>query len=113
MVHTIHKIKFIASGSSGEVSGIFVLPAKPKFFLIFAHGAGAGMNHFFMQKMSDCLANKDIATLRYNFPYSEKKINRPDPAPILMETVRSAVKPQQNMQVLCLCWPEVNQWEEE
>ena len=85
-------IKFIASKSSGEVSGILLLPDKPKFLLLFAHGAGAGMNHPFMEKMSGYLAEENIGTLRYNFPYTEKKIKRPDPAPILMQTVRSAVE---------------------
>jgi uncharacterized protein len=85
-------IKFIASKSSGEVSGILLLPGKPKFLLLFAHGAGAGMKHPFMEKVSGYLAEENIGTLRYNFPYTEKKIKRPDPAPILMQTVRSAVE---------------------
>ncbi len=80
------------SKSSGEVSGILVLPANPKLLLLFAHGAGAGMKHPFMEKMSGYLGDESIGTLRYNFPYTEKKIKRPDPQPILMETVRSAVK---------------------
>ena len=88
----IHNIKFAASNSSGEVSGILVLPEKPIFLLLFAHGAGAGMKHPFMEKISFLLAGEGVGTLRYNFPYAEKKIKRPDPAPILMQTVRSAVK---------------------
>ena len=85
-------IKFTASKSSGEVNGILILPDKPKFLLLFAHGAGAGMKHPFMEKVSANLAEENIGTLRYNFPYTEKKIKRPDPAPILMQTVRSAVE---------------------
>jgi predicted alpha/beta-hydrolase family hydrolase len=85
-------IKFSATKSSGEVSGILLLPEKPKFLLLFAHGAGAGMNHPFMEKMSSYLASESIGTLRYNFPYTEKKIKRPDPAPLLTQTIRSAVE---------------------
>jgi predicted alpha/beta-hydrolase family hydrolase len=83
-------IKFTASKSSGEVSGILALPEKPKFLLLFAHGAGAGMKHTFMEKMSGYLADEGIGTLRYNFPYIEKQKKSPDPAPILMHTIRSA-----------------------
>jgi uncharacterized protein len=89
---TIRNIKFIASKSTGEVSGILILPGKPKFLLLFAHGAGAGMKHPFMEKVSYYLAEENIGTLRYNFPYTERKIKRPDPAPILMQAVRSAVE---------------------
>jgi len=45
-----------------------------------------------MEKMSAFLSEEGIGTFRYNFPYTEKRIKRPDPAPILMETIRSAVK---------------------
>ena len=89
---TTRNLKFIASKSSGEVSGILILPEKPKFLLLFAHGAGVGMKHPFMEKVSNYLAEENIGTLRYNFPYTEKKTKRPDPAPILMQTVRSAVE---------------------
>lgn len=84
-------IKFTATKSSGEVSGIIILPDKPKLLLLFAHGAGAGMNHPFMEKMSGYLADEGIGTFRYNFPYTEKQKKSPDPAPILMQTIRSAV----------------------
>jgi len=92
MERIVRNIKFTASKSSGDVSGILILPEKPKFLLVFAHGAGAGMNHPFMEKVSHYLADESIATLRFNFPYTEKKKKSPDPAPILMETVRSAVR---------------------
>jgi uncharacterized protein len=92
MKHSIHHVKFVASKSSGEVSGIFTIPEEMKFLFVLAHGAGAGMQHPFMEKISKYLSDEEIGTLRYNFPYSEKKNKSPDPAPILMETVRSAVK---------------------
>jgi len=92
MSNAIQNIKFTASKSSGEVSGILIMPDKAKFLLVFGHGAGAGMKHPFMETVSNNLADEGIATLRYNFPYTEKKLKGPDPAPILMETVRSAVK---------------------
>lgn len=87
----IKNIKFIASKSSGEVSGIIYLPKNPIGFYVFAHGAGAPMYHPFMNNAAEYLAEERIGTLRYNFPYSEKKKKYIDPAPILMETVRSAI----------------------
>jgi uncharacterized protein len=88
----ITKIKFQASGSSGEVSGLLLLPSDSKALLTFAHGAGAPMDHPFMNKIAEYLGEEKIGTLRYNFPYTEKKIKSISPAPILMETVRSSVK---------------------
>jgi predicted alpha/beta-hydrolase family hydrolase len=90
MKYTTNHIKFTASQSSGEVSGVLILPEQPAYLFVFAHGAGAGMNHPFMEKMSEYLTNEGIGTLRYNFPYTERKGKSPDPAPILMETLRSA-----------------------
>jgi predicted alpha/beta-hydrolase family hydrolase len=49
------------------------------------------MRHQFMDTISARLAERRIATFRYQFPYSEASRRRPDPAPILMTTVRSAV----------------------
>lgn len=87
----ISNIKFTASKSSDEVSAIVTIPESPELFLVLAHGAGADMNHSFMKTISDYLADEQIATLRYNFPYTENKKRRPDFAPVLIETVRSAV----------------------
>jgi uncharacterized protein len=88
----IIKLKFQATRSSGEVSGLLLLPPDSKALLLFAHGAGAPMDHPFMNKMAEYLAGERVGTLRYNFPYTEKKVKSISPAPILMETVRSSVK---------------------
>ncbi len=92
MKKTISNISFDASKSAGKVSGKVILPEKARLFLVLAHGAGADMYHSFMETIADYLADDQIATLRYNFPYTENKKKRPDFAPVLMETVRSAVK---------------------
>ena len=57
---------FAASKSSGEVTGILMIPVKTEKLLVFAHGAGAGMMNSFMEKMSEQLAGNGIATFRYN-----------------------------------------------
>jgi hypothetical protein len=84
-------LSFEASRSVGKVSGILLRPVNAGTLLVFAHGAGAGMKHPFMERMSRKLAEKGIATFRYQFPYIERKSKRPDPKPLLLATVRSAV----------------------
>jgi len=91
MKHTSKKISFVASKSAGEVGGLFIRPDKADFLLVFAHGAGAGMLHRFMEAAAQGLADNGIATLRYQFPYMEKGSGRPDPKPILYSTVRAAI----------------------
>jgi predicted alpha/beta-hydrolase family hydrolase len=85
------ELRFEATRSSGKVSALLMLPRGAKWLLVFAHGAGAGMKHAFMTKLSDRLAEHGIGTFRYQFPYMEKHSKRPDPKPILFGTVRSAI----------------------
>ena len=66
------------SESIGEVSAEIVQPEKMKALVVLAHGAGAGMNHAFMTKLSAALEEKGVGTLRYNFPYMENGKKRPD-----------------------------------
>jgi uncharacterized protein len=77
------------SGSS-QVSGLLQRPRAPRVCLLLAHGAGAGMTHPFMTALADELAGRDIATLRYQFPYMEKRSKRPDPPALCHATVRAA-----------------------
>jgi uncharacterized protein len=74
-----------------EVSGLLLLPAKAKSILVLAHGAGAGMQHPFLAALSNALAAHHIATLRYQFPYMERKGRAPDQPAILMDTVDAAI----------------------
>jgi len=85
------ELQFTASASSGLVSGILLLPDDPQWLLVYAHGAGAPMRHPFMESTAYIMADRGIATFRYNFPYMENRKGRPDPAPIAQATVRSAV----------------------
>ncbi len=66
-------------------------PADAGGLLVFGHGAGAGIRHSFMEAMSERLAERGVATFRYQFPYMEKGSRRPDYGPILLKTVRSAL----------------------
>ena len=56
-----------------------------------AHGAGSGMRHAFLSDVSAALAEKGVASLRYQFPYMERASKRPDPPALCHATVRAAV----------------------
>mgnify|MGYP001175412934 FL=1 len=88
---TLKDVQFIPNAKSGMVSGLLLMPASAKALLVLAHGAGAGMRHKFMQECAAKLAEGGIATLRYQFPYMEKRIKRPDSESMLTDTVRAAV----------------------
>jgi uncharacterized protein len=78
-------------GDTTRVSGILMCPPQSKACFIVAHGAGAGMLHPFMVKLAQDLAALRIATLRYQFPYMERRSRRPDPPAVCHATVRAAV----------------------
>ena len=73
------------------VSAIVTLPQKATHLFVLAHGAGAGMRHPFMERMTQHLAASGIAALRYQFPYTEAGRKRPDTPALLQATVRAAV----------------------
>jgi predicted alpha/beta-hydrolase family hydrolase len=76
----------------GAVSGLLLRPANAWVIYALAHGAGAGMRHRFMESVAAALAERGIATLRYQFPYTEAGSRRPDPPGVLQATVRAAVE---------------------
>lgn len=86
------KISFQASNSSGNVSGILITPDNAEYLFVLGHGAGAPAQSQGMTNIAHSLANHNIATLRYNFPYIEKGAKSPGPPALAMATVRSAVQ---------------------
>jgi uncharacterized protein len=73
-----------------RVSGLLLTPSHPRACYLLAHGAGAGMSHPFMDAVAAGLAERAIATLRYQFPYMEQRAQRPDPPELAHATVRAA-----------------------
>jgi len=81
----------ITVGEAQRVSALLVLPSLARACLVLAHGAGAGMEHPFMAGLAAELGALRIATLRYQFPYMERRARRPDPPALCHATVRAAV----------------------
>jgi uncharacterized protein len=81
----------IEIGNAASVSGLLSHPPKARACFVFAHGAGAGMTHPFMEAIAGGLGERGVATLRYQFPYMEKGSKRPDSPAIAQAAVRAAV----------------------
>jgi predicted alpha/beta-hydrolase family hydrolase len=75
----------------GSVSALLNVPGDASACYVFAHGAGAGMSHSFMEAAAAGLAERGIASLRYQFAYMEKGAKRPDPPAVAHAVVRAAV----------------------
>ncbi|MBE4393771.1 alpha/beta family hydrolase [Vibrio parahaemolyticus] len=63
---------------------------------VFAHGAGAGMEHDFMTAVAKGLVEQGIRVVRFNFPYMVKraedgKKRPPDRAPKLLEAYEEVI----------------------
>lgn len=76
--------------AASSVSALLRVPKLATACYVFAHGAGAGMTHPFMQEVSDGLAERQVATLRYQFPYVERGSKRPDTPAVAHGAVRAA-----------------------
>jgi uncharacterized protein len=81
----------ISLPSGTSISAVLSAPLPPSAVFVFAHGAGAGMDHSFMADMSAALGERGIATLRYQFPYMEQGSKRPDDPATAQAAVRAAV----------------------
>jgi predicted alpha/beta-hydrolase family hydrolase len=82
----------IALDDTTCVSGLLQAPPGARAAYVFAHGAGAGMTHAFMATVAAELAERGIATLRYQFAYMEKGSKRPDPPKMAHAIIRAAVR---------------------
>jgi predicted alpha/beta-hydrolase family hydrolase len=73
------------------MTSILLRPENARACYVFAHGAGAGMRHAFMGAFAEGLAERGIATLRYQFAYMDQGSKRPDPPAVAHAAVREAV----------------------
>jgi hypothetical protein len=86
----VEELKFDIPVGGERVSGLLLRPDDAKALYLFAHGAGVGMMHPSMETNARGLAERGIATLRYQFPYMEKGAGRPDSPRVAHATVRAA-----------------------
>jgi len=91
MASEAKELKFLATPEKGEVSALLTRPENATHVLVLGHGASSNMRTPLLSNISEALADQNIATFRYNFPYSENKRGR-DPNPVCVATIRSAVK---------------------
>ena len=80
----------IAVDDATRVSALLVAPRGAIACYVLAHGAGAGMTHPFMEAVANELAERSIATLRFQFPYMESGSKRPDAPKAAQAAVRAA-----------------------
>jgi predicted alpha/beta-hydrolase family hydrolase len=84
------ELKFVATPEKGDTSALLVRPKAATHLLVLGHGASTNMRHANLQTIAERLADVDIATLRYNFPYMEHGTGR-DSEAACTATVRSAI----------------------
>ena len=84
------QLTFVATEEKGEVSALYARPRGAKAAFVLGHGAGTNMTNLFMQELSNALNGVSIATLRFNYPYSEKGGGM-DGLRVRLATVRAAV----------------------
>ena len=83
--------KIVIPIGAEHVSGLLLRPQRAKALYVFAHGAGTNMTHKSMASNAEGLAQRGIATLRYNFLFTEKGSKRPDTPKLAHAAVRASV----------------------
>jgi len=84
-------LTFAAGSSGARVSGLLLRPDGARLLYVLAYGAGAGMRHPFLETVAQLLGERGVGTLRYQFPYMERRASRPDPPAVAAVAVRAAV----------------------
>jgi predicted alpha/beta-hydrolase family hydrolase len=90
-------VSFEVEGGA-PAKGLLLRPPRAVACYVMAHGAGAGMEHPFMAACAHELAERGIATLRYQFPYMQRGGRRTDPPGVCHAVVRGAVAFASTMQ---------------
>lgn len=80
------------SEKAGETEVVLLGTPACTHYMVLGHGAGAGMDHPFMEGLADSLLTQGIGTLRYNFPYIHRGSKRPDRPPIAHSTILAAIE---------------------
>lgn len=89
---TTRKLSLTLPAPQEKVSALYVTPDHPTCIMTLAHGAGAGMEHVFMETLATALAAAGVATLRFNFPFAEHGKGRPDTPAVAHQTIAAAIE---------------------
>jgi len=81
----------IAVSPDLSVSSIWCVPRDyaGQRALVLAHGAGNDMRSAFLSYVHTTLAERGVLTVKFNFPYAERKARAPDRPPVLEATWRA------------------------
>jgi uncharacterized protein len=90
VAYAAEEMKFLATEEKGEVSALLLQPEGAQILLALGHGAGTNMRHRTIETIAERCFDAGIATMRYNFPYSESGGGRNSNA-VCQETIRAAV----------------------
>ena len=90
-MNAVKELQFLATPEKGDVSALLMRPAGATHLLVLGHGAGADMRSASMQNIAEALAEQQIATFRYNFPFKENGRGGVDSPKVATATVRAAV----------------------
>ena len=82
---------FQVSPERGRVTSVLLRPAASQALLVLGHGAGTNARHPFMERLAQALAAVDVATFRYNYPYSEAGRGGMDGERVRLAAVQAAV----------------------
>lgn len=90
MTHADRK-KILISEKIGEVTVQTDASPAGAYLMVLAHGAGAGMDHPFLQRLTVALSEYGIGTVRFNFPYMEHGKKRPDIPAVAHQTIEKVL----------------------
>jgi predicted alpha/beta-hydrolase family hydrolase len=82
-------LSFSPGSQQPAVSALWLRPPRATHALVLGHGAGSSLRHRLVEQLSEALALAGVATLRFNYPYSERGRGM-DPEPVRLATVRAA-----------------------
>jgi hypothetical protein len=82
--------RLLVTPEKGDVSALLEVPAGARAVLVLGHGAGSHLHHALLESISSALHRQAVATLRYNYPYSERGRGM-DSESVRLATVRAAV----------------------
>jgi predicted alpha/beta-hydrolase family hydrolase len=85
----VDELRFDAGAE--RLDALLLRPDGARLLYVLAHGAGADMRHSFLQRIAEALAERHVATFRFQFPYTQARRRRPDDAAVLRSAVRAAV----------------------